>query len=342
MSNNNRIKGELCAWKCATIASIIVGVFALAGFIIFHIFTVSNCEAQVPSVVQMVSVNNGEKIVLFHENIVKIESCSVKTPFSEIKPALNLSKRDQDSNELEFDDGRVIIAISGNRCEINIRKAMMKDKGQWEFFIGSGKYVFERTRHLCNVSVQNMPLAVTTAKNLYTQESVRISSTEKTIVPTNIEPMDAAFILTTFTKTLAQSTIYRNCPFGWNMFTSHCYKLFDNSVYIEREEASRFCQKESSYLSSIHSREEQRFIASYVRVQYPKKKVWIGGTLQTKRWKWDDGQWFGYTNWHINEPNSEVRCMYLNHLNNYSWHDASCGTEGKRWAISIFLCKKPV
>ena len=118
------------------------------------------------------------------------------------------------------------------------------------------------------------------------------------------------------------------------------FKLFHNSIFLERNEAAQICRKQKSSLSSIHSIEEQTFISEYVKRQEPGKKVWVGGKRVQNDWKWDDGSSFGYKNWYGNEPDSEEDCMYLHYSKTYQWQDANCGEEGKRWAISMFLCKK--
>ena len=103
------------------------------------------------------------------------------------------------------------------------------------------------------------------------------------------------------------------------------------------------CKEHAANLSSIHSLYEQLYISNYVSVHNPNKKIWIGGKKNSiEIWTWDEDnkKQFNYTNWHKMEPDSGENCMYLNHLTNYSWHDANCGTEGKRWGISLFLCKK--
>ena len=133
------------------------------------------------------------------------------------------------------------------------------------------------------------------------------------------------------------------CPNEWREFLGNCYKLYENSIYMEREEASKTCFEANSKLSSILSSDEQLFISNYARAQNPNKKVWVGGKRNSMNiWKWNENDQteFNYTKWHQLEPDSGMNCMYLNHLTNYSWHDASCGTEGKRWGILLLLCKK--
>ena len=145
-------------------------------------------------------------------------------------------------------------------------------------------------------------------------------------------------------KTVAQitkSSSDKLCHGNWFTYSTNCYKVFRNSTYVERLQASNICQEHDSSLSSILSIEEHSFISNLMTVKSPDKKVWIGGKKFHDQWIWDEGSNFVYTNWYRNEPTSGENCMYLHHGKNYAWQDASCGIEGKRWAVSAFLCKTP-
>jgi len=57
------------------------------------------------------------------------------------------------------------------------------------------------------------------------------------------------------------------CIQGWSKFGSSCYKLFDNngSGFQSRDACEKECNKEGGKLTSIHSKDENDFVASLLR-----------------------------------------------------------------------------
>ena len=338
--SSQKMSSVLCYWKFATLASVLIGALALTGMIVYFV-TIHQC--QIPTVYHTSNVKIGEQFTLSHKNALKIQYCSFKTPFSEIQEVFHNSSQDEEVGILTIEDGRVQSRVSGTRCIVTVTKAMLEDEGLWKFYVGtsSNKY-FERTRHFYNISVLNTPIASIPARNISRVKDITFSATTKNSLSTPADSEGTTNTPETITNSTHKSNDYTKCSSEWSIFANYCYKLFDNNVYIERKEAARICKSKKSYLSSINSLEEQIFVLNFVSQKYPAKKVWLGGVQTRDIWMWDDGKVFDYTNWYLKEPDSVKRCMYMNHLTKYAWHDASCGADGKRWGISILLCKKPI
>ena len=366
-----RRNGNLCLWRLFAIATFVIAVFIITAIVIYFL-TLSDCET--PDSFQTVTVKQGEKFMIIHQSQEKVNYCSVKTPSSMLEPHVQYSVLLNETNGvLGVDNERVKILVLGKRCYVTVEKAMRKDSGQWEFFVEIGIKYHKQNRRLYNVSVIGDQIPHNKSQAKYIERHAQFSNTAKkksstshtrvyypqssTLTTQVYYPKSSPSTTTLYSTLLPMlpfisnkntSTSYtadRICPPEWAEFSGNCYKIFENSIYMEREEASRVCYGADSYLSSISSSEEQLFISNYASVQNPDKKVWVGGRKNSLDiWKWEENtkREFNYTNWYQAEPDSGMNCMYLNHLTNYSWHDASCGTEGKRWGISLLLCKKSI
>lgn len=337
---------ELCVWRSVALISVVIGGLFVTG-ISFYFFAVAKCGTSTSG--HTVSVTQGEPLMLSHRNKAKIEYCSVQTPVLHNVSELHHSRQNESMDTLKADNEILKVKVLGNRCDVYLDSVMMKHNGVWTFFVGLSRKYFERNRYTYNVSVvENEELLFSTTaraykENLNTLHMITSFHLTKSNRTGAIKPHTMSFSpsSTATTFSIPSNTVYRNCPFEWTMYKNGCYKLFNNNVYIEREEASNICKDEASYLASIKSINEQKFVSNYIRVHEPEKKIWIGGRKYDV-WKWDEGDEFDYTNWYPHEPNNGVDCIYMNHLKNYSWHDASCGADGRRWGIFVFLCKKPV
>lgn len=51
------------------------------------------------------------------------------------------------------DNGRLLMTINENLCQITISKAMTKDDGRWDLFIGVGKEFFKRKNIIYMISI---------------------------------------------------------------------------------------------------------------------------------------------------------------------------------------------
>ena len=63
-----------------------------------------------------------------------------------------------------LDDGRVVLSISGNRCEATVKTALNKDHGTWNLVVGTGKLLADSVRkerifsvHVHGKSKKNKP-----------------------------------------------------------------------------------------------------------------------------------------------------------------------------------------
>jgi hypothetical protein len=364
-----RKNGNLCLWRLVAVATFVMAVITIASILIYFL-AVSDCET--PDSLSTVTVKQGKTFTIIHQSQEMVKYCSVKSPSSILEPDRRYSVMLNETNDvLSVYNERVKILVSGKRCYIIVEKAMRKDSGQWEFFVEIGTEYLKQNRRLYNVSVIGDQIPRNKSQAGYFERHAKFSTTAKmksfssttqvyypqlSTSTTRIYYPQSSLLTTQFyspllpmlpffstKKTSTSYTADQICPNEWREFSGNCYKLFENSIYVEREEASRVCYGASSNLSSILSSEEQLFISKYASAQNPNKKVWVGGRQNSFHiWKWDENneKEFNYTNWHLVEPDSGMNCMYLNHLTNYSWHDASCGTAGKRWGISLLLCKK--
>uniref|UniRef100_A0A914QGK5 C-type lectin domain-containing protein n=1 Tax=Panagrolaimus davidi TaxID=227884 RepID=A0A914QGK5_9BILA len=148
---------------------------------------------------------------------------------------------------------------------------------------------------------------------------------------------------------LATTVKPKSCPTEWTLFQEHCYKVFDNSNWIEAE---RKCINESAHLVSIHGLEEDQFVAdlanftSVVPCTYTDSS-WIGAYTEdnNKNWKWTDGTPFDYEKWMPTQPDRPGLddCLVI-HLGNCEkrlpartgdYDNVPCDSNIKK-----FVCKK--
>ena len=96
----------------------------------------------------------------------------------------------------------------------------------------------------------------------------------------------------------------RSCESGWTYLshTKKCYRYFPNQ--ISWPDARKFCKliiyDGSSTLASSRDRTTNDFFS-----RLTSQRSWIGGYLQSNKWKWTDGSSNnGYTKWNSGEPNN--------------------------------------
>ena len=333
--------GILFSWHCLFIFCISIGALSITNTATFYLVS-SKCE--LPNhPTQNISVIKGSKFTIAYLNDMIIEYCSVRPPF--YKHEFHASKHLRISNLPSIDKGRIKIIIIQRWCKVVVKNALLKDQGQWELFIDSSDNHSKRKNQLYNVSLQYRPIFLNKPKNdnFARKDNYESTSAEPLRFDSSTDPLGLALPKKhkTGQPINTKGSSGKFCPVDWATFSSNCYRIFSHSTYVERMQASSICQKHGSNLTSILSIKEQSFISDLITVKSPGKKVWIGGKQIQDQWIWDEGSRFGYTNWYRNEPDSGENCMYIHHDKKYAWHDANCGTKGKRWAISVFLCKKP-
>ena len=114
------------------------------------------------------------------------------------------------------------------------------------------------------------------------------------------------------------------CSDGWSDFDSNCYKAFDVNVSIDWYDAADLCKSKKSVMVSLHSVEEEKFIADMVdSTEYQHFFTWLGGKRNStnSRFKWEDGTVFGYE--HFQYPEDEVySCISMHRVpifRSYFW-----------------------
>ncbi|KAE9552899.1 hypothetical protein FO519_003884 [Halicephalobus sp. NKZ332] len=137
------------------------------------------------------------------------------------------------------------------------------------------------------------------------------------------------------------------CPSGWTFFenTQFCYKTF---FQAEWEEAEQRCAAENAHLASIHSLEENDFVAGMAHVGMTTEwrgGAWIGlSTVKNNpnAWNWTDGTANDYIHWADGEPREDGDCATLypddiNSSGNYNlhWDDNDCNEK-----LRAFVCKR--
>ncbi|EYC25004.1 hypothetical protein Y032_0012g1635 [Ancylostoma ceylanicum] len=147
-----------------------------------------------------------------------------------------------------------------------------------------------------------------------------------------------------------------HCDSGWAYFdkTDSCYRYF---LWATFDNAEMVCMSNGGHLTSIHSDEENVFVAdiSKAGVEYRKEAdlTWIG-LKQTDyptstAWTWTDGTPLDYQKWGPSQPDdkrgkehcAQTHSDYLGRIpakdNSYQhWDDCQCTIE-----MRAYVCKKP-
>ena len=124
-----------------------------------------------------------------------------------------------------------------------------------------------------------------------------------------------------------------SCPANMQEFDNNCFNFVDKTTSWAEAEAE--CKEQSwqgmqGHLASIHSKEENDFVARLANFQ----RVWIGGTdVESEgNWSWSDGSAMSYTGWCPGNPNNQggaEHCMDITTCLN----DNSCNR------LLKFVCK---
>ncbi|XGW31390.1 hypothetical protein V3C99_009952 [Haemonchus contortus] len=146
------------------------------------------------------------------------------------------------------------------------------------------------------------------------------------------------------------------CQSGWTYFakTNSCYKYF---LWASFENAENVCKANGGHLASIHSLEENNFVAgmgmSGITYTNDADLTWIGlkqATYPTsKDWTWTDGSPVDFLFWAPTQPDDaggSEHCVevFSDHTGkdpskdgNYQrWNDMPCATN-----MRSYVCKKP-
>lgn len=126
-----------------------------------------------------------------------------------------------------------------------------------------------------------------------------------------------------------------NCPIGWLYFNNSCFKEF--TTKLNWTDAKQACENMNSSLASIHSAEEDEFIASHV-IAEDSDVVAIGFNDMANEgsFKWSDGSDVSYTKWEMNQPDDYgygQDCGRIVVSWNKLWNDYGC------FELSTFICR---
>ena len=128
---------------------------------------------------------------------------------------------------------------------------------------------------------------------------------------------------------------------GWKKFNLSCYKFFN--VKTKWDKAKQHCSDLGSILVTIHSFEENQFVASLAPTY---TTIWIGAsdTVLEGTWVWLDGEnWGGYANWGGSNPNNSRGKENCALTVNGKWNDVNCNLshtyvcKTKNWKIRALV-----
>ncbi|XP_071157457.1 macrophage mannose receptor 1-like [Mytilus edulis] len=129
---------------------------------------------------------------------------------------------------------------------------------------------------------------------------------------------------------------------NWYRFNGYCYMpgpLYGRDSAKTWYDAQNYCNANGGGLADIHSKAENDFVFSLVRVGF-QEQTWLGlnELQQPGKYEWSAGQnVLDYINWASHEPNNAFggeRCVIIEAVNGY-WKDDNCNN---RFG---FVCKKP-
>ncbi|XP_036902807.1 low affinity immunoglobulin epsilon Fc receptor isoform X1 [Sturnira hondurensis] len=158
-----------------------------------------------------------------------------------------------------------------------------------------------------------------------------VPTTMSTTVPATAPATAPTLVSTTAVPLSLSSTpgsMCDTCPEEWVSFQRKCYYFGEGAKrWIQARYA---CSDLHGRLVSIHSQEEQDFLAKYVN----KKGSWIGlRDLNIEgEFVWMDGSTLDYSNWRPGEPNNGGEgedCVMM--LGFGQWNDAFCNTHLEGW-----------
>ncbi|CAJ0592976.1 unnamed protein product [Cylicocyclus nassatus] len=139
------------------------------------------------------------------------------------------------------------------------------------------------------------------------------------------------------------------CESGWTLFdkTDACYKTFFGEMF---EAAENTCITVGGHLTSIHSFEENTFIAELAKMDRPasyQDQTWIGLHVETnsRNWTWTDGTKVDFEIWGPDCPTrgqgdcarvlSDVAPFDPDGLWFHKWADYPCNQK-----MRTYVCKK--
>ncbi|XP_072042888.1 EGF-like repeat and discoidin I-like domain-containing protein 3 [Amphiura filiformis] len=97
------------------------------------------------------------------------------------------------------------------------------------------------------------------------------------------------------------------CKPGWEGYNNYCYS-FNHAATVMYFEANKSCSDMGSQLVSIHSQEEQDFLAGHIRYHQQVTSfgyfIGLNDIDNETTWKWTDGTQVDFNAWNEDEPNN--------------------------------------
>ncbi|XP_059015782.1 low affinity immunoglobulin epsilon Fc receptor isoform X2 [Mustela lutreola] len=158
-----------------------------------------------------------------------------------------------------------------------------------------------------------------------------VPATTPTTAPATVPTTASATVPTTAAPLSLSSTpgsTCNTCPEKWVSFQRKCYYF---GAEPKRWIQARFaCSKLQGQLVSIHSQEEQDFLARHAN----RKGTWIGlrDLDREGEFIWMDKEPLNYSNWRLGEPNNGGQgedCVMMQ--GSGQWNDAFCGSRLDGW-----------
>ncbi|RCN48327.1 lectin C-type domain protein [Ancylostoma caninum] len=136
-----------------------------------------------------------------------------------------------------------------------------------------------------------------------------------------------------------------HCDSEWTYFVqaNSCYKLFFGQKW---DDAEAFCIEQGGHLASVHSEQENTFVANLARTNEkqsnPHELTWIGLKASGNAWVWSDKTKVDYINWAPKQPDNpgKENCVQIaqdpsDHGWYENWNNEDCNT-----VMRAFVCKK--
>ncbi len=120
------------------------------------------------------------------------------------------------------------------------------------------------------------------------------------------------------------TTAPSTCESGWSEFDGSCYKLFQSSQYWQNAVAE--CGKYSSFLTIIHSKEEENYLRNIYGTSF-----WMGGVYPSGGPTWIDGSPYDYGSFYSPRSN---QCIY------YYYGASQFDTENCDGSSQYYVCEK--
>uniref|UniRef100_A0AC34FWL8 C-type lectin domain-containing protein n=1 Tax=Panagrolaimus sp. ES5 TaxID=591445 RepID=A0AC34FWL8_9BILA len=120
------------------------------------------------------------------------------------------------------------------------------------------------------------------------------------------------------TTTIKTTTKPKSCSVSWTAHDGFCYKVYENSNWLDAEDR---CRLDGAHLASIHSLDEDLFVTHLAYYNgadgcIGESNAWLGLFTEDSQahWNWTDGTLFDYVNWmpgHPNPPSAHKDCGYI-------------------------------